>query len=804
MKLEGEITYSELLSALKKMKNCKSPGNDGFTSEFFKFFWSDIGVFILRSLNYAYKSGSLSVTQKQGIITCIPKPNKSRHLLKNWRPISLLNVIYKLASSVIANRIKTVLDSIVHEDQKGFISGRFIGENIRLIYDILFETKQHNIPGLLLSIDFQQAFDSVSWKFISKTLDYFNFGPSLKKWIKLFENGAESCILQNGFLSDFFYLQRGCRQGDPVSPYLFILCAEVLSLMLRKENAIKGIDINDKSYLLSQYADDTQIFLDGSETSLKVTLGLLKKFYKMSGLKINEDKTKALWIGSMSKSDLRLCREYKLDWEQGPIKILGVTFTPEVFNIWDLNSRELITKMEKVLQSWSKRKLTLPGKITVIKSLAFSKFIHLFTALPNPPDQIVKQLDRHFYKFLWNSGPDRIKRNVMIQDVKDGGLKMINTNIFIQSLKVSWLRRILLSSNECSWNTLSHVDFKKLLLFGDGYAKRCIINLSNPFWIDVISSWKAFYKKCDTTVQIEDILNTPIWFNSELHHGENFYIKQWYEKGIRNKTDLITENGTFYDFNEFKTVYNIRGTVLDFHGLLGRIPNSWKNILNNNAQICAETKYSVVSSKPVKLLLKDKKGCRKIYETLIKSENSTQDRWQRDLGEISKEERSKYNEALNDIKEVKLKDFQFKINNKILATNSFLCKINKIDNNKCSFCEQEPETIKHLFVDCPKVKEFWESVKCWLQTHGNLNLNITDKALIFAWQKEKSLINQVIIIAKYYIYKTKFTSKRLSILGFQLLLKRKFKNEQYIARINNNYNKFLGKWSSLFHVLNVV
>ena len=164
-----------------------------------------------------------------------------------------------------------------HAHIKTYIAGRFIGENVRLIYDVLFETKQQNIPGLLLSIDFQQAFDSVSWKFISKTLDYFNFGPSIKKWIKLFQNGAESCILQNGFLSEFFYLQRGCRQGDPISPYLFILCAEVLSLMMRKEIAIKGIDRNDKTFLLSQYADDTQIFLNGSETSLLATLGILKK-----------------------------------------------------------------------------------------------------------------------------------------------------------------------------------------------------------------------------------------------------------------------------------------------------------------------------------------------------------------------------------------------------------------------------------------------------------------------------------------------------------------------------------------------
>ena len=116
------------------MKNSKAPGNDGFTAEFFKFFWIDLKMYILNSLNYGYKKGSLSITQKQGVITCLPKPNKSPFYLKNWRPISLLNVIYKLASSVIASPLKKVLHKLVHDDQEGFISGRFIGENIRIIY----------------------------------------------------------------------------------------------------------------------------------------------------------------------------------------------------------------------------------------------------------------------------------------------------------------------------------------------------------------------------------------------------------------------------------------------------------------------------------------------------------------------------------------------------------------------------------------------------------------------------------------------------------------------------------------------
>ena len=139
-----------------------------------------------------------------------------------------MNVIYKLASAVISKRLKKVLDNIINENQKGIIAGKCFGENVRLIYDVLFESKKQNLPDLLLSIDFEKAFDTVSWKFINKVLDYLNFGNSIKLWMGLFQKGSETCILQNGFMSNFFSLRRECRQGDPKSPYLFILCAEIL------------------------------------------------------------------------------------------------------------------------------------------------------------------------------------------------------------------------------------------------------------------------------------------------------------------------------------------------------------------------------------------------------------------------------------------------------------------------------------------------------------------------------------------------------------------------------------------------
>ena len=202
----------------------------------------------MRSINHGYRTGELSVTQKQGIITRLPKPSKCKHFfLKNWRPISLLNVVYKMASAVIANRIKTVLDKLISEEQKGFILGRFIGENVRTIYDILFETKSQEIPGLISSIDFEKAFDNVSWKFIHKVFVFLIFvilGLQLFPGLDFFRMVLSLALFKMGSCQIFLKLRRVCRQGDPISPYIFILCAEILGKMIRSSMTIKGININ--------------------------------------------------------------------------------------------------------------------------------------------------------------------------------------------------------------------------------------------------------------------------------------------------------------------------------------------------------------------------------------------------------------------------------------------------------------------------------------------------------------------------------------------------------------------------------
>ena len=599
-------------------------------------------------------------------------------------------------------------------------------------------------------------------------------------------------------MSDFFTLKRGCRQGDPISPYLFLLCAEVLGQMIRREDNIKGIKINGTELKISQYADDTQLFLDGTEESLRKTLNILHTFYNMSGLKINVEKTKAIWIGPLSHSEKQICGDFKLDWSQGPFKILGVTFTTELFDIWNINAPEILNKLKNILHQWSKRKLTLMGRIIIIKTLALSKFVHLFLALPNPPGELIKTLEKIIYKFLWNSGPDRISRRVMVKNISAGGLRMVHLISFIKALKVSWLRRVI-HSETANWCAFAFINFSKVISTGPVYAINQRNALNNPFWKDILDAWADFCKIYKAE-NIQFILYSPVWYNSNFKNSQNLYINDWFKKGVKNICDLLNENGEFYQFEEFKQIYGIRGTILDYEYVLRKIPDQWKIILENNKVFYIQNRFNVVRSPYIACLLKDKKGSRVFYDifTMVEDINK-HNKWENELGHINERDWNIYHSVVTDIDEIKLRDFQYKINNKILVTKSFLFKINKIDNDLCSYCKQYPESIAHLFLRCEKVKEFWGSLRTWLKHNCNIDLNLEDRNIIFSHQYRNSVENYLLVLGKYYIYKNKFSENNLNRQAFMSLLKKKFDSGKYIALIHDKLGKFVRKWSRLYN-----
>ena len=165
-------------------------------------------------------------------------------------------------------------------------------------------TEKKKIPGLLMLIDFEKAFDSVSWNFLYSTLALFGFDEAFISWIKLFNNNITAFVLQCGVLSDPIHIGRCCRQGDPISPYLFLLVVEVLNILIENNIDVRGICVGAYSFKMTQFADDTTLLLDGSQKSLQTALNILELFGSLSGLKMNTEKTKMVWISSTKH-----CRE---------------------------------------------------------------------------------------------------------------------------------------------------------------------------------------------------------------------------------------------------------------------------------------------------------------------------------------------------------------------------------------------------------------------------------------------------------------------------------------------------------------
>ncbi len=213
-----------------------------------------------------------------------------------------MNPNYKITAKLLASRLKLVLPSIINNDQSGYLKGQYIGHNIRIFRKYNLFCNQKKLPGILLSIDFEKAFDSLNWNFLFKTLEYLNFGDKFIGYVKTMYKDIESMVINNGNSGKLFKLQRGVRQGCPLSTYLFITALETLANKIRNEKNIKGIKIDNKEIKISLLADDITLILSELE-SIKVTIRILKSFEICAGLKINVDKSQAKYIGLLSSSE---------------------------------------------------------------------------------------------------------------------------------------------------------------------------------------------------------------------------------------------------------------------------------------------------------------------------------------------------------------------------------------------------------------------------------------------------------------------------------------------------------------------
>ena len=790
--LEGPLTLEEISSSLKNMSNGKSPGSDGFTSEFFKCFWRRLGPLVLRSLNEGFLKGELSSSQKEGVIICIPKTEENRDILKNWRPISLLNITYKIGSASIADRLKTVLPQLISSDQSGFIKNRFIGDNIRLIYDIIDHLTSSNLPGLLLILDFEKAFDSLDWNFMQKTLRAFGFGIDMCKWISLFFNNIKSTVSVNGQLSNWFNIFRGCRQGDPISPYLFILCVEIMGIMIRENNEIKGIVINDIENKITQYADDSEILLNGDRKSFEETFRTIETFSKASGLKLNVNKTNAVWLGSRQNSPIRFMPHLDVRWNPVRFKILGIWFTNDLVDCFELNYNDKFLEIRKLYLIWLKRNLTPLGRIAILKSLILSKLIFLWILLPNPPDDIVNKIQASVFEFIWNSKTDRISRKTSIKSLDSGGLGIPSIKHYIQALKLTWVRRLHTSDHK--WKDIFISKFpncKTLENFGGDFSN----NAFNMFWRDVFLAYNCFAQKLKVE-ESEDFLAEPLFLNMNiLVDKKPILYENWVAKGVLCIGDLIKETGEFLSYIDFNRKFDIQGNnFLQYMGCVAAI-RAYKQKLNALFDLTSTRSERNLLTKTIFSIFK---GSKLYYDVLLGKENIPKycQKWTEKLNvEVNWK---KVYEIICNIREIKLKWFQIRLMTRILGTNIVLFGMNIRNDDICSFCNEERETIEHLFSECNVIWNLLNAFKSKL-----IELNIVDRSfrfddvmLLFGFVNERqdTSFEYVMSVLRYYIYKCRCEGSFPSLGAFQTYLSHKLKVEKYIALKNNDIEKFDKKW----------
>lgn len=296
--LSAKFKAEEIDQALAQMQPLKSPGPDGFGVSFFQYHWGTIGAKVRSDILAFLNGGSFDLMINETFITLIPK-NSNASSVGEYRPISLCNILYKLIAKVLANRLKLVLPSIISKNQSAFVPGCLITDNVLVAYEALhsMNSRMRSKKGYTaVKFDMQKAYDRVEWTFLEAMMRAMGFE---ERWISLIMNCVKSVsysLLVNGEPYGKIWPTRGIRQGDPLSPYLFLIVAEGLSSLLTKaemDTRISGVPISVGGQRITHlfFADDSLLFCKANVEEWDNLSLVLQLYDKASGQQLNAAKT---------------------------------------------------------------------------------------------------------------------------------------------------------------------------------------------------------------------------------------------------------------------------------------------------------------------------------------------------------------------------------------------------------------------------------------------------------------------------------------------------------------------------------
>ena len=637
------------------------------------------------------------------------------------------------------------------------------------------------MTGILLTIDFEKAFDSLRWSFIQQTLESLNFGDRFRSFVKTMYKDISTAVINNGYISSWFQPEKGVRQGCPLSPYLFLLSVEILACNIRQNKCINGLKINDIEIKLSQLADDTTCFIK-DEKSLDHLLKTFNIFNECAGLRINVDKTSARCLGGFSPSEDKLMG---LNWTQEPVYTLGVNISGNECDHYTLNFMPKIIKMQELLKSWKCRYLSLKGKVTVINTLALSQLIYLCSII-YVPEQVYSEVKKIVLDFLWDGKPAKISYSTLIKDIGDGGLKLIDLKTKAQSLSISWIKR-LTNVSQGKWKSIPRLVYKcQDLNFFFSCNKHPISGEIIPkFYKFIHYNWSKMLEISEPTVPI--IRNQVLWHNRYITiQNRSFCWNNWKQAGIMKVNDLM-ENNNFLSAENLSIKYNIQINFLEVLQIRQSLPHIWRTTLTLNQpfKICDDVIF--FDNLEVKLL--NKSDARKIYSFF----NSKTDikptcihKWQCIYPSIQNMEwTSIFKHSFIISRETSIQSFQYKIIHRIIPCRKKLHEMKLVDGPICNVCP-EVDNLQHFFFHCSYVYTFWRHLFSWFNTALNHNFIMDDKDILFGIYGigDKIFVtNYIILHAKLYIYKNRVNENHnLSLQSFKAQLRYKLEIEKIITR----------------------
>ena len=777
---ERDLTETEVAEALKAMKNGSCPGSDGLTIEFYKVFWPLIKEFLLPSFNSAFETGKMSQSQRKAIITLIHKgKDLTKDEMNNWRPISLTNTDYKLLAKTMALSLSDVIVSLVSEDQTGYIKGRNVSTMLRLIDDVTDSMNKQNNSGLLVTLDFFHAFDCISKNFMMSVFKVFGFGENFATWVSVLMSETMSCVNYCGYLSEFFAVGSGIRQGCPFSPLAFVLSVEILSIALKASPDIQGINLNfhfNTSIFIKilLYADDLTLFLK-NEHELCKAMKICNEFSLLSGLFINKKKSEAMWLGNRKNCTIAPSG-FPL---KNKVKILGVYFSNySSASKLEENWNNRLSTCKRIIAQWEKRNLSIMGKACIIKTFLISQWVYIMQVI-SVPEQVVNEANRLFYKFLWKKvnnnkkAFEKVKRTVMCSKYEMGGIQMIDLKDLQKACQLRWATRIFREKD----NKL--IVLVKNLFFGLGCHRISFLAtvrsnvfkglslVKSYFWNDVLKTW------LDNNVTEKNDISQILWNNKDLIYQRNaMFYPNWIRAGVCSVQDMLDENNQILSFQdicikignspslflEYKVVYSAVSSFLLKHSI-------FSPVLTDNLIFCGKKVFSLKEFRTMLIERKEATVCAASFWKRKFNFDMTPLTWL--MPQIA-------------TKETRLRLLQWKINHNIYPTNIMLSKMKVTENNKCSYCPETVDVLEHFFYECPIVLKFWHDIELYIQVHFHIHIKISKIVALFGMFNtnldELYKINHILLLAKTCISifkKTNSTQPLLDIFATQNALRLK-------------------------------